>query len=334
MLVRVGEGRAARLFAADDLLLVDQRVAIPALHKNANDADDLIGSAGRPSGLIGVRLRPDNLVHQPVVAGVEIGGAVLESKQVADRLLAELLDRVRRQEAVDLPAQRKQVRGAPQNVAQGMDVRFRGVRAELQNDVAVAEMRVERVVGKLLHSDQARRLQSLQPVALVEQRRAERDGHRQIVREDTWPKQAVVGRWISRVEGRRLAALHEKGDAFGQGSKQPLEPGAIVGENVEARDQRSRRLRRDHARLVKAMKRLRILRAVIAGSQRSGRRRARLRARAPSRWRRPPSPSGDRAFRVAARFETRRLPMRPTRTDNPPDPGATSCGSLAPSLDA
>ena len=44
-LVRVGERRAARLFPADDLFLLDQRVAIPALHEHANDADDLIGSA-------------------------------------------------------------------------------------------------------------------------------------------------------------------------------------------------------------------------------------------------------------------------------------------------
>ena len=53
VLVRVGERRAARLFATDDLFLVDQRVAIPALDENADDADDLIGSASRPS-----RVRP------------------------------------------------------------------------------------------------------------------------------------------------------------------------------------------------------------------------------------------------------------------------------------
>ena len=52
VLVRVGQRRAARLFPADDLFLVDQRVAIPALHENANDPNDLIGSARRPSGLV------------------------------------------------------------------------------------------------------------------------------------------------------------------------------------------------------------------------------------------------------------------------------------------
>ena len=63
-----------------------------------------------------------------------------------------------------------------------------------------------------------------------------------------------------------------------QGSKEPLKRGAILGENVEARDQRGGRLRRHHARLVEAIKRLAILRAVIPGRERSGRRRPGLRA--------------------------------------------------------
>ena len=193
----------------------------------------------------------------------------------------------------------------------------------------MAMVRVERVVGKLLHGDEARRPEFLQSVAVVEQRRPERDGHGQIVREDHWPEQAIVRRRISRVQGRRFAAFHEKGDAFGQGSKQPLEPGAILRENVEAHDQRGGRLRRRHARLMKAIERLTILRAVIAGRQRSGRRRPGLRA----------EPQADGAARQAHQkiapcglqpaLGSRRLLMKPTRTDNLPDPGATSFGSLA-----
>ena len=139
--------------------------------------------------------------------------------------------------------------------------------------------RVERVVGKLLHGDQARRPDFLQSVAVVEQRRAERDGHGQIVRKHVRPEQAGIRRRVSRVQGRRLAAFHQKSDALGQGSKQPLEPGAILRQNVEARDQRGGRLRRDHARLMEAIEGLRILRAVIAGRQRSGWRRPGLRAK-------------------------------------------------------
>ena len=88
---------------------------------------DLIGSASRPARLVGVRLRPDNVVHQLLVAGVEIGGAVLEAEQVSDSLLAEFLDRVRRQKSVDLPAEAKKVGRVPHDVAQRVDVRFGSV---------------------------------------------------------------------------------------------------------------------------------------------------------------------------------------------------------------
>ena len=172
-------------------------------------------------------------------------------------------------------------------------------------------------------------LDFLQAVALVEQRRAERDGHGQIVREHGRPEQAGIWRRISRVQGRRLAAFHQKSDALGQGSKQPLESGSILRQNVEAHDQRGGRLRRRHARLMEAIERLRILRAVIAGRERSGRRRPGLRA----------EPQADGAARQAHQeiapsglqpaSSSRRLLMKPTRTDSLPDPGATSFGSLA-----
>src|SRR6476660_2764037 len=58
------------------------------------------------------------------------------------------------------------------------------------NDVAVAEMRLQRIVGELLHGDEAGRPQFLQAVAFVEERCAERDGHGQIGRKDVRPKQA------------------------------------------------------------------------------------------------------------------------------------------------
>src|SRR6202042_2665820 len=105
---------------------------------------------------------PHDLVHQRLVAGVEIGGAVLESEQVADSLLAELLDRVRRQEAVNLPAETEKVGRMPEDVAQRVDVRFGGIRAELQDDIAVTITRVESVIGKLFHGDQAGRPEFLQ----------------------------------------------------------------------------------------------------------------------------------------------------------------------------
>ena len=58
---------------------------------------------------------------------------------------------------------REKVGRVPEDVAQRVDVRFGGVRAELQDDVAVTKVRLERVVGKLLHGDQAGRPEFLQP---------------------------------------------------------------------------------------------------------------------------------------------------------------------------
>ncbi len=135
----------------------------------------------------------------------------------------------------------------PEDVAQSVDVRFGGVRAELQDDIAVAIVRVERVVGKLLHGDEARRLQSLQPVTLIEQRRSERDSHGQVVRKNIRPEQIGIGGRVPRVQGRRLAAFHKKSDAIGQGSKQPLKSGAVLRQNVEAHDQRGGWLWRRYA---------------------------------------------------------------------------------------
>jgi hypothetical protein len=172
----------------------------------------------------------------------------------------------------------RKVRRAPQDVAQSVDVRLSGVRAELQGDVAAGEARVERIVGKLLHGNEPGRPELLQPVALIEQRRPKRHSDGQIVRKHPRAEQTGVRRRVTWVQGRRLAALHQKSDPLGQGSKQPLEPRPILRQNVEARDQRGGRLRRRHPRLVEAIERLTILRAVVAGRQRSGWRGLRLRA--------------------------------------------------------
>ena len=94
---------------------------------------------------------------------------------------------------------------------------------------------------------QASRPEFLQSVAVVEQQCADRDGHSQIVRKDGRPEQAIVWRWVLRVQGWSFAAFGEKGDVLCQGSKEPLKRSAILGENVKARDQRGGRLRRNHA---------------------------------------------------------------------------------------
>ena len=160
------------------------------------------------------------------------------------------------------------------------------------SDVAVAETRVERVVGKLLHRDEPRRPDFLQV----------RSGRRTATRRARRSRSSCRGTRSARAGLSRAAgisgpgsaaspALHEKGDALGQSSKQPLEPGAILRQHVEARDQRGGRLRRDHARLMQAIeglsdpacrhRRAPAFRPASPGPE----------SRAPSRWRRSPNPS-------------------------------------------
>ena len=64
---------------------------------------------------------------------------------------------------------------------------------------------------------------------------------------------------------------------------------AILRQHVESHDQRGGGLRRNHARLMEAIEGLTILRAVVAGRERLGRRRPRLRAK----------PQAERAARQA-----------------------------------
>ena len=73
----------AGLVAADDLLLLVQGGAVPELDEHPDDADCLVAAAHRPGGLAVVGPDPDQLVHQPPVADVEVGRAVLEAEQVA-----------------------------------------------------------------------------------------------------------------------------------------------------------------------------------------------------------------------------------------------------------
>ena len=84
------------------------------------------------------------------------------------------------------------------------------------------KLRVERVVGKLLHRDQACRPQFCKSVAVVEQRCADRDGHGQVVRKDIRPEQTELSGGGYSGPRSGFAAFHQKGDALGQGPKQPF----------------------------------------------------------------------------------------------------------------
>ena len=179
-------------------------------------------------------------------------------------------------------------------------------------------VRLERVVGELVHGDEAGRPQFLQVHSgRRTAKRRSRQSQSSCRERRSVRAELIVRRGVLRVQGRRFAAFREKGDALGQGSKQPLELGAIIGEKVEARDQRRSRLRRRHAGLMEAVKWLAILRAVIARRQRSGRRGMGLRA----------DPEANGAARETSR-RSRLASLRPPSALSSREGAARACGLL------
>src|SRR6478735_7518611 len=77
------EGRAARLLAAHDRFLLAKRRTVPALDEIADDPHRLVAAVMGPFRLAGARSHPDEMVHQRLVGGVGVGGAVAEAQQVA-----------------------------------------------------------------------------------------------------------------------------------------------------------------------------------------------------------------------------------------------------------
>ena len=78
------ERRARILDAADELLLLAERGAIPLLDPDPDLAGHEVAAAGHPAEA-GSGCGPDVLSHPVGLGGIEIGGAVLEAHQVARR---------------------------------------------------------------------------------------------------------------------------------------------------------------------------------------------------------------------------------------------------------
>ena len=255
------ERRAAVLAAADDVFLLLQRRAVPALHEIADDAHHLVGAADRPLRLALALPGPDDALHQRRIAGIGIGGAVAEAEEVAGARRRAVGHRMHhRHVALLLPAQHHGFRHGLQDVAQRMDVGVLRVRAELQHQVAVAEVGLERVVREFGHPFELARLQRLQPRAVVEERRAERHRDRQVVRLDLRPEDAGIGRRQLRVALRHGAAVHQEGDPLRQCLEQRLEFRRAVGDDVEGGDDAGGRSGRHHACLMDPVERLALAR--------------------------------------------------------------------------
>ena len=83
---RPPSGAPLVLVAADRLLLVFQRRAVPDLEQHPDPAGDQVAAAAHPGRPLAAD--PDEAVHRLGVLGADVRGAVLEAHQVARRVLA------------------------------------------------------------------------------------------------------------------------------------------------------------------------------------------------------------------------------------------------------
>jgi hypothetical protein len=186
--------RAGHAVAADHLLLLEHPDPVPELDVLADRADDHVGPARRERGLVGVG--PDELSHQRWIGHVGVGGAVAEGEQVARgrvriRVAPGGLERIQR------PPWRERTRHHPHQLARRVHDRVALAGADLHQQVAVGPAGVEAIERERAHRGQVARLLRCQPVAVIEQRRAERERDRQrigrgVASEDAGVRRRVV----------------------------------------------------------------------------------------------------------------------------------------------
>ena len=223
-LVGLAERSAVELLAADELLLLGEAGAVPALHEGADQADGLVAAAHGPRGLdaaVAVGADPDEVRRVVALAHVEVGGAVLEAEHVPVLGVTRALVRLGAAEAVDHPVQDQRCTRRPHQLTQCVGERVRPVRRDLDEDVAVAPLVLEPVVGEERHPDQLRRLPVREPVPVVEETGADRDRHRR-----------ALGGVVAQDAGRRRRELRVVRRALAHPVAQPLGLRAEVAEHL------------------------------------------------------------------------------------------------------
>ena len=191
------ERRAAQLVAADRLLLLAERRAIPRLDEHADAPGDLVRASAHPRRLLG---RPDP--HGPIelrgVVDGDVVGAVLEPLQVPRRRIVAAA--AGGPAEADLrPARHHDAPAHPREVAHRMEGHDRVVGARLHADVAARQQGVEVVARQRRDVGERRRTEARQPEAVVATSR-------------TGPSPTVT---VSRAAGRPTASPVSSGGAAG-----------------------------------------------------------------------------------------------------------------------
>ena len=190
--------RAGILHAADELLLLAERRAIPLLDPDPDLAGDEIGAAGHP-----LETRrgcgPDVPGHPVALAGIEIGGAVLEAHQVARCAAASVGGG---EKALLEPPERCAATPVTGEVPDRMERHLRVVGARLDADVAARLGSVELVLLEQGEVGQLGRPLGGEAVPAVEQPGPEAEGDRQPGRIEPTGFAGVVG-WRELTTGVR-----------------------------------------------------------------------------------------------------------------------------------
>jgi len=127
--------------------------------------------------------------------------------------------------------------------------------ADLQAEVAVGDVRVEVIVREGGHRGQLGRPLAGKAEAAVEQRRADADRDRQVVRHDDRAEHTRVGRWRGDARVGWCAAAREEPSPVGERTEQLLEAGAVGRLDVEGQHRRMQLQRRRDAGLPYAVER-------------------------------------------------------------------------------
>ena len=151
------------------------------------------------------------------------------------------------------PAQHHRAPGDPHQAPEGVLAGVGRAPADLDQQIAVGLVGLEPVVGEVGHGHELGRLAIGQPVAVVEQRGADRHRDGEPVRSRPGPEDQVVLRGQQRVVAGRDLALGQHPGGLGE-RLQGLGQGVAIGcHQVEGGDDGVARLAGDDAGLVRAV---------------------------------------------------------------------------------
>ena len=183
------------LGAADRPLLLAERGPVPALDHHPDPAGDHVGAAAQPGGRLGAG--PDELLQRLGVLGADVVGAVLETHQVAGRVL--LAGRGRGAPEAELrPLHHHRPAADPGQVADRVEGDLRVVGARLDAEVAARDVGVDRLRRQRRELAQRRGPPRREPEAVdavaLEQAGAEAERDREPARQVPDRLAGVVGR--------------------------------------------------------------------------------------------------------------------------------------------